>query len=222
MTDKEIIEFINNLPDDFSFSEGDITYLSNFRGCEPPVPPSVISKMREAITGIFSFFFEEDPFGDNRNVNVLAVGYGADKILKDNMVNTTSFQSEYYCTVVARALNQKKFIDGTYKVRFRDLADYFTNYKGNNLKYNLVVITPDITHYHEIDSDYHFKNMNSFTYYTLRGFYFVRPGGVLFSVIPTKYEQSIRDGMQYLDNAKLGIKQVNDDYSIITIEHNNN
>ena len=102
------------------------------------------------------------------------------------------------------------------------MADYFTNYKGNNLKFNLVLVTPDYSSYHEIDSDAIFRDMNSFAYYTMRGFYFLRPGGVLYSVVPSRFDQRIRDGMFKLQTdsagAKINIIRAND-YSIIQIEH---
>lgn len=218
ITDELIKQFIDGLPEDYTFSESDIKYISNYSGCKPPVPDYAVKKVKEILTDRFISLYDEDSISEVNTLNVLAYGFGADKILCGNTVNETSFQNQFYCYAIARALNQKKFLNGTYKLRFRDLADYFTNYKGNNLKYNLVLVTPDYTNYHHIDSDLRFRDLSPFAYYTLRGFFFTRPGGVVYSIIPSKYDQEIRDNMELLENSKLNIIKSND-YSIIQIEH---
>lgn len=225
ITDELIRQFIDNLNEDYTFSETDIKYISNYSGCKPPVPDHAVKKVKEIIIDRFPSLGDDEMIDDMSAVSVLVSGFGADKILckkenysSDDAFDETSFQNEYYCYAIARALNQKKWTNGTYKIRFRDMADYFTNYKGNNLKYNLVLVTPDYTNYHHIDSDARFRNMSSFAYYTLRGFFFARPGGVVYSVVPSKYDQEIRDGVELLGNAKLNIIK-SSDYSIISIEH---
>ncbi len=218
ITDELVKQFIDGLPEDYNFSDADIKYISNYSGCKPTVPDYAVKKTKDVITDKFPSLFDQDEISEVNTLNVLVSGFGADKILCGNTVNETSFQNHFYCHAISRALNQKKFLDGTYKLRFRDIADYFTNYKGNNLKYNLVLITPDYSSYHHIDADYSFRNMSGFAYYTLRGFFFLRPGGVLYSVVPGRYEQEIRNNFELLENAKLNIIKAND-YSIIQIEH---
>lgn len=186
----KIRQFLDDLPDVAGFSKDDARYISQYTGCSVP-EHAIIVQCQEMIKEKFPFIHLDFPTGTGHKA--LCYGYGSDRVLSNTKAVITSYQEDYYCYRVTQAVHYDKVVTGDHSVVFRNLADYFTNYKGNNLKYDIVVVFPHSTEYHRIDTNKAFAELNSFIYYTLRAEHFLKEGGILISVIPKIFEKTIKN-----------------------------
>ena len=214
--DKEIKQFIDDIPDDYGFSKDDAKYISGYTGCE--LPPFVYNSF------IQDFIKKEYPFinlfpSTSEPVNALCYGYGSLAVLSNTNCVIKCYQEDYYCFRVTQAQHYNEVSTGEQSVTFRNMATYFTNYKGNNHKYNIVVVFPHKTEYQKVDSNPAFANLSSYAYYTLRGAYFLKPDGILVALVPKQYAYEIKsnEGLIAELNATLTITEEGD-YAIIQIK----
>jgi len=203
-SNQEIKQFIDDMPDDFGFSKSDAKYISRYDGC--PIPDfGIISLVQSMVKEIYPSI--ERTYFDGTNVRALCFGYGSDMVLSNTQTIVASYQDDYYCFRVTQGVHYDKVVTGDHSVLFRNLADYFIDFKGNNKTYDVVITFPTETIYHKIDADTKFSALSSFVYYTLRGVYFIKPKGVVFSVVPSEYVNEIisNKGLIESENAKIEI-----------------
>jgi len=215
-TNQEIRQFIDDMPDDYGFSKDDAKYISRYDGC--PLPPfAYISLIETYLKKHFPFISMK--FHGGEFVRALCYGYGSDMVLSNTNAVITSYQDDYYCFRVSQGIHYDKVVEGEHYIAFRNLADYFIEYKGNNKTYDIVITFPQDTIYHKIDSDAMFSNLSAYAYYSLRGAFFLKPKGVLFSVVPSEYAHEIKSNENLISslNATLTITDVDDEYAIVKI-----
>lgn len=213
----KIRQFLDDMPDVAGFSKDDAKYISQYTGCSVP-EHAIIVQCQEIIKEKFPFITLD--FQTGVLPKALCYGYGSDRVVSNTNAIITSYQEDYYCFRVTQAVHYDKVVSGDHSVTFRNLADYFANYKGNNLKYDIVVVFPQNTDYHSIVDKSH-KDTSSFAYYTLAGAYFLKQNGILISVVPNSYFKEIHEyfnGFEYKEG-KFNSEKIgnNHDYSIIKI-----
>jgi hypothetical protein len=219
----EIKQFIDDMPDDYGFSKDDAKYISRYTGC--PIPPfAYITKIQEMVKEHFPFICMKGYRGED--VRALCFGFGSDRVLSNTNAIITSYQDDYYCFRVTQGVHYDKVVQGEHSVSFRNLADYFIDFKGNNKRYDVVVTFPKDegeffateTTYHEIDADERFSKLSSCAYYTLRGVFFMKPKGILFSIVPSEYVNEIESNKHLISSENVKVTSDNDgDYAIIKI-----
>ena len=219
--DKKIEQFLEEISDNYTFSDDDIAYLKQYSGCDVGLSDNVISKLREIVMKRMPSVFDETTvnFPSLKPKHLLAVGYGADKVLAGNYATVTAFQADYYCYMASQGINQEKIKEGSYRLKFRNLADFFTNYKGNNIKYSAVVVMPIKSAYHRMDTDSNYAFADSYVYYVLRGYLFTKTGGTLFAAIPQSSKNAFLASIKpfELGNVEIDITMV-ENYLLVRIE----
>lgn len=212
---EQIKQFIDDMPDDYGFSKDDAKYISRYDGC--PVPPfALISLIQASVKQHFPFITMS--YFSGENIRALCYGYGSDMVLSNTKSIITSYQDDYYCFRVTQGVHYDKVVEGEHSVAFRNLADYFIGYKGNNKTYDIVITFPKETIYHKIDADSRFASLSSFAYYALRGAFFIKKGGVLFSLVPVQYVQEIESNKNLLKELNVNISITKEgDYAIVKI-----
>jgi len=212
---QQIKQFIDDMPDDYGFSKDDAKYISRYQGC--PLPPfAYISLIQSKVLEHFPFLEMRYKGGDN--TRALCYGYGSDMVLSNTNAIITSYQDNYYCFRVTQGVHYDKVSQGDHSVAFRTLANYFIEYRGNNKQYDIVIVFPQDTIYHKIDSDAMFSNLSSYAYYTLRGAFFLKPKGVLFAIVPIEYSSEIKSNESLISSEGAKMTITNDgDYAIIKI-----
>lgn len=218
--DQKIKDFLDQIPAEYTFNADEITYLKQYSGCEIPIPDAVILKLREMIKKRMPSIFDETQvnFPSMTPKHILTIGLGAEKVVEGNYCTVTSFLNDYYCYMASKGMYQEKIRDGSYRIKFRNLADYFTNYQGNNIKYSAVVVIPEKTGYHRMDIDHNFALIDPYIYYVLRGYFFTRPGGAVFAAIPKMCREIMEKKKELLgENAKMEILALGD-YCLVQID----
>lgn len=210
---KEIKQFIDEMPDDYGFSKDDAKYIAGYTDCQ--VPPFVFNTL------ILDLVKEHYPYIDmvtnSESIRALCYGYGSLAVLSNTNAIIKSYQEDYYCYRVTQALHYNAVANGEQSVTFRNMADYFTNYQGNNQKYNVVIVFPHETEYHRIDKYTRFAKLSSFAYYTFRGSFFLRDSGVLVSIVPKEYGQEILSNKDLLQKGSTITVHYEGDYAIVKI-----
>lgn len=212
--DKEIEKFIDNMPDGYVFSLDDAKYILGYSGCE--APPFVFNKYIQ--DEISEHFPSINILTNSESIRALCYGYGSSVVLANTNAVIKSWQEDYYCFRVTQGLHYDKMITGDIEVIFRNMADYFADYKGNNIKYNVVIVFPHKTEYHKkVDTNNRFSDLSSFAYYTLRGTFFLLKGGVLVSLVPKIFGQEILENKDLLPNNNNITVTYEGDYAVIKI-----